>query len=119
MASTASRTHSRAPIFPPWRFRAAVASAAAVTRARRFSRSCTTSRRVRGCSSPAPAGVLQGVARGECPPAAGADVIVDDLGFFGEPFFEDGPVALAVRAAVKGGVSDHSSAGNEGLVDLE
>ena len=55
----------------------------------------------------------------ECLLAAGADVIVDDLGFFGEPFFEDGPVAEAVRGAVKGGVSYHSSAGNEAGVHLE
>ena len=41
----------------------------------------------------------------------GADVIVDDVGFFGEPYFEDGPVAQAV-AAVKNQVVFISSAGN-------
>ena len=43
---------------------------------------------------------------------AGAQVIVDDIGFFDEPFFEDGLVAEAVRAAVEAGVSYHSAAGN-------
>ena len=41
----------------------------------------------------------------------GADIIVDDLGFFGDPYFEDGPVAQAV-AAVKDQVVFVSSAGN-------
>jgi subtilisin family serine protease len=50
-----------------------------------------------------------------CLRAAGATVIVDDLGFFDEPFFQDGPVAEAVRQAVDAGVSFHSAAGNEAL----
>jgi len=50
---------------------------------------------------------------------AGANVIVDDLGFFGEPYFEDGPVAAAVDAAVTAGVSYHSSAGNEAQEHVE
>ncbi len=54
-----------------------------------------------------------------CLTDAGADVIVDDLGFFGEPYFEDGPVAAAVRDAVAAGVSYHSSAGNEAQEHLE
>jgi hypothetical protein len=49
-----------------------------------------------------------------CLQAAGAKVIVDDLGFFDQPFFEDGSVAQAVRTAVQSGVSYHSAAGNEG-----
>src|SRR5262245_19489476 len=49
----------------------------------------------------------------QCLADAGANVIVDDLGFFGEQYFEDGPVADAVSAAVTAGVSYHSSAGNE------
>jgi subtilisin family serine protease len=48
-----------------------------------------------------------------CLKNAGAKVIVDDIGFFDEPFFEDGPVAQAVRAVVQAGVSYHSAAGNE------
>jgi subtilisin family serine protease len=52
----------------------------------------------------------------ECLTAAGAQVIVDDLGFFGEPYFEDGDLADAVRAAVQAGVSYHTAAGNAALV---
>jgi subtilisin family serine protease len=54
-----------------------------------------------------------------CLTDAGANVIVDDLGFFGEPYFEDGPVADAVNAAVTAGVSYHSSAGNEAQQHVE
>jgi subtilisin family serine protease len=46
-------------------------------------------------------------------------VIVDDLGFFAEPYFQDGPVAAAVLGAVQAGVSYHSSAGNEARQHLE
>ena len=42
-----------------------------------------------------------------------ADIIVDDLGFFGEPFFEDGEVAQAV-AALPTRILYISSAGNSG-----
>jgi len=55
----------------------------------------------------------------QCLVDAGANVIVDDLGFFGEPYFEDGPVADAVGAAVTAGVSYHSSAGNEAQAHAE
>ena len=54
-----------------------------------------------------------------CLAAAGANVIVDDLGFFDQPFFEDGPLAAAVEAAIRAGVSYHSAAGNEAGVHLE
>jgi subtilisin family serine protease len=60
-----------------------------------------------------PASSIEMINAVRCLTAAGADVIVDDLGFPLEPFFEDGPVALAVRAAVSAGVSYHSAAGNE------
>ena len=43
----------------------------------------------------------------------GADIIVDDLGFPGEPFFEDGPVANTVAGIVASGVFYTSSAGND------
>lgn len=66
-----------------------------------------------------PADSFEMVEAVECLTAAGADVIVDDLGFFGEPYFEDGPAAAAVRAAVQAGVSYHSSAGNEAEEHLE
>src|SRR5215471_15466395 len=55
----------------------------------------------------------------QCLVDAGASVIVDDLGFFGEPYFADGPVADAVSAAVTAGVSYHSSAGNEAQEHVE
>lgn len=42
----------------------------------------------------------------------GADIIVDDVLFFAEPMFQDGPVAQAARAAVDAGVPYYSSAGN-------
>src|SRR5207302_359251 len=54
-----------------------------------------------------------------CLVAAGAGVIADDLVFFDEPFFADGPLALAVRAAVQAGVSYHSAAGNEAEEHVE
>ncbi len=43
----------------------------------------------------------------------GADVIVDDLGFLGEPFFEDGVVAQEAGDAVSKGVVFVSAAGND------
>ena len=43
---------------------------------------------------------------------AGADIIVDDLGFYIEPYFEDGPVALAAADAVAGGAVFVSAGGN-------
>jgi subtilisin family serine protease len=66
-----------------------------------------------------PASSLDMIDSVECLVDAGANVIVDDLGFFGEPYFEDGPVAQAVSAAVTAGVSYHSSAGNEAQQHLE
>jgi len=66
-----------------------------------------------------PASSLDMVDAVDCLTAAGASVIVDDLGFFGEPYFEDGPVAAAVDAAVTAGVSYHTSAGNEAEEHLE
>lgn len=41
------------------------------------------------------------------------DVIVDDIKFFAEPYYEDGPVADAVSDAIKQGVLFVSAAGNE------
>src|SRR5262245_25589746 len=66
-----------------------------------------------------PASSLDMVDAVACLTDAGANVIVDDLGFFGEPYFEDGPVAAAVDTAVTAGVSYHSSAGNEAQAHLE
>jgi subtilisin family serine protease len=44
--------------------------------------------------------------------AFGADVIVDDLGFAGQPVFADGPVAQAVKDALDAGVAYFTAAGN-------
>lgn len=51
--------------------------------------------------------------------AAGAEVIVDDVGYFEEPFFQDGPVAAAVNKVSEEGVTYLSSAGNDNLFDGE
>ncbi len=51
--------------------------------------------------------------------AAGAEVIVDDVSYFQEPFFQDGPVAVAVDEVAASGVSYFSAAGNDNLIDAE
>lgn len=47
-----------------------------------------------------------------CLADAGARVIVDDVTFPDEPFFQDGPLAIAAREVVQRGVTYHTSAGN-------
>jgi hypothetical protein len=49
--------------------------------------------------------------------AAGAKVIADDVFYFEEPFFQDGPVAAAVNEVVEGGATYFSAAGNDNLLD--
>jgi len=48
---------------------------------------------------------------------AGAQVVVDDVGYFEEPFFQDGPVAVAANEVAAAGVSYFSAAGNDNLID--
>lgn len=50
---------------------------------------------------------------------AGAQVIADDVFYLEEPFFQDGPVAVAAGDAVSGGVTYLSAAGNDSLLDAE
>ncbi len=50
---------------------------------------------------------------------AGADVIVDDVAWFEEPFFQDGPVAVAINNVTAEGVIYLTAAGNDNLFDSE
>jgi Subtilase family len=47
---------------------------------------------------------------------AGANVIVDDVSWLEEPFFQDGPVANAIAKVVSQGVTYLTAAGNENLI---
>jgi hypothetical protein len=48
---------------------------------------------------------------------SGCDIIVDDLGYFDEPTFQDGILAQAVSTVTANGALYFSAAGNEGNVD--
>ncbi|NJO01433.1 MAG: hypothetical protein HC880_06840 [Bacteroidia bacterium] len=50
---------------------------------------------------------------------AGCDIIVDDVGYSTEPFFQDGIIAQAVDEVSRRGVSYFSSAGNSGRQSYE
>jgi len=50
---------------------------------------------------------------------AGAKVIADDVGYFDEPFFEDGIVAQAINTVEAQGVAYFSAAGNDGALAYE
>ncbi|HET9198760.1 MAG TPA: S8 family serine peptidase [Solirubrobacterales bacterium] len=60
---------------------------------------------------------IERLARPTAEGGAGAGVIVDDVAWFEEPFFQDGPVAVAVANVVADGVSYLSAAGNDNLFD--
>jgi hypothetical protein len=47
---------------------------------------------------------------------SGAKVIVDDVAYAQEPFFQDGPVAQAVNEVNAAGISYFSAAGNDNLI---
>jgi Subtilase family/Proprotein convertase P-domain len=49
--------------------------------------------------------------------AAGCDIIVDDVFYYDESPFQDGPVAAAVDSVTKDGALYFSSAGNQGNLD--
>jgi subtilisin family serine protease len=51
--------------------------------------------------------------------AEGANVLADDVFYFEEPFFQDGPVAVAVDKAVESGATYFSAAGNDSMADFE
>jgi Subtilase family len=51
------------------------------------------------------------------PLGAGAKVIADDVSYFEEPFFQEGPVGVAVKNVTEGGVTYFSSAGNNNLIN--
>ena len=48
---------------------------------------------------------------------AGADTIVDDVVFFAEPAFQDGPIGQAINSVVSRGCIYFLSAGNNGNLD--
>ncbi|HYG96856.1 MAG TPA: S8 family serine peptidase [Solirubrobacterales bacterium] len=60
---------------------------------------------------------IEALARPVAAGGAGADVIVDDVAWFEEPFFQDGPVAVAINRVTADGVSYLSATGNDNLFD--
>lgn len=60
---------------------------------------------------------IERLARPGAEGGAGAEVIVDDVAWFEEPFFQDGPVAVAINRVTEDGVSYLSAAGNDNLFD--
>jgi hypothetical protein len=63
-----------------------------------------------------PASMAEGIGKlRDC----GADVILDDIGYFSEPMFQDGIIAQAAQAAVNSGVSYFSAAGNQATFGVD
>lgn len=48
---------------------------------------------------------------------AGMDIITDDIVFYGEPFFQDGPVNIAIRENAAKGIPHFTAAGNANQLD--
>lgn len=48
---------------------------------------------------------------------AGADILVDDILYPGEPFFQDGPINVAIQEVVAQGAQYFTAAGNANVVD--
>jgi Subtilase family len=48
---------------------------------------------------------------------AGANVIVDDVGYLTEPFFQEGPIAVAIQKVTEEGVTYLTAAGNDNLIE--
>ena len=51
--------------------------------------------------------------------SAGADIIVDDIGWLAMPMFQEGPIAQAVTDIAEQGVTYFSAAGNNGRLSYE
>jgi subtilase family protein len=60
---------------------------------------------------------IEALARPVSEGGAGAGVIVDDVAWFEEPFFQDGPIAVAIDKVTAAGVTYLSAAGNDNLFD--
>jgi hypothetical protein len=63
------------------------------------------------------AAAIERLARPVALGGAGAHVVVDDVGYFEEPFFQEGPVAVAAGKVNAAGASYLSAAGNDNLID--
>lgn len=65
---------------------------------------------------PAFAGNIEKLAEPVASGGGGASVIADDVAYFDEPFFQDGPVAVAIDKVTGEGVSHFSAAGNDNIL---
>src|SRR5262249_20843770 len=48
--------------------------------------------------------------------SAGAKVLVDDVGWFDDPLYQDGPIGVSIDNAVAAGATYLSAAGNENII---
>ncbi len=64
----------------------------------------------------------ENIKRLAAPAAAGgaeAEILVDDIAYFEEPFFQDGPIGAAIEEVSGAGAAYFSAAGNDNLSDAE